>query len=218
MRRVGWANITTPQLQHPVKLATRKNGKKRNGNIIITINIQEQPDQQEIPPSMLESCRNGIYLKNQITIFMLGDAYCFHLFAGRFLYSCWWWMYHNSDCLTAFSVNWTKIMQLKLKTNSYLVKWTMIDKWFHLNLWWSIQYVGRSFFPVGNGPEFGTSYHSEEERLSGNSSISENEEDEMESPFAFRRQPNVQVKEHCHIPFTHAFSALRSYLPCFFER
>ena len=54
----------------------------------------------------------------------------------------------------------------------------------------------RSFFPVGNGPEFGTSYHSEEDRISADSSPSDIEEDEMENPFAFRRKPNVQVRDH----------------------
>jgi hypothetical protein len=60
--------------------------------------------------------------------------------------------------------------------------------------------ICRSFFPVGNGPEFGTNFHSEEDRISGESSPSEAEEDEMEGPFAFRRQPNVQVKFQCKKP------------------
>jgi hypothetical protein len=45
-------------MQHPFQPEMRKNEKKRNGNIII-INIQEQPDQQEIPLSMEESCLKG---------------------------------------------------------------------------------------------------------------------------------------------------------------
>jgi len=51
----------------------------------------------------------------------------------------------------------------------------------------------RSYFPIGNGPEFGTNYHSEEDRISAESSLSEPDDDEMEGRFVFRRQPNVQV-------------------------
>jgi len=46
-------------MQHPFQPEMRKNEKKRNGNIIIITNIQEQPDQQEIPLSMEESCLKG---------------------------------------------------------------------------------------------------------------------------------------------------------------
>jgi hypothetical protein len=54
--------------------------------------------------------------------------------------------------------------------------------------------ICRSFFR--SGPEFGTNFHSEEDRISGESSPSEAEEDAMEGPFAFRRQPNVQVNTY----------------------
>ena len=53
--------------------------------------------------------------------------------------------------------------------------------------------LNRSYFPIGNGPEFGTNYHSEEDRISAESSATEAEDDETEGPFVFRRQPNVQV-------------------------